>query len=163
MRASYFGTQRSTRNRHGAEVYGGSSLTVARGGLEVLERLTTDRGVHRAIAQAAAYHDAALQSFAGMFASRCNYDIAEGHDQAGQAHSGVLEQSWRLGGASGAEIAALEAFRDDPSRTVVRTSTTELHRADVALPGGATLYYSGIDSHLGPIVKYAEVDPDDRA
>ena len=163
LRASYFGTQRSTRNRHGAEVYGGSSLTVARGGLEVLERLTTDRGVHRAIAQAAAYHEAAIESFAGMFASRCNYDIAEGHDQAGQAYSGVLEQSWRLGGASGAEVAALEAFRDDPSRTMVRTSTTELHRADVSLPEGATLYYSGVDPHLGPIVKYAEVHVDDRA
>jgi len=163
LRTSYFGTQRTTLNRHGHEVYGGSSLTVARGGLDVLERLTTDRGVHRAIAQAAAYHAAALESFAGMFASRCNYDIAEGHDEAGQAHSGVLEQSWRLGGASGAEVAALEAFRSDPSRTTVRTSTTELHRADAALPDGATLYYSGVDPHLGPIVKYAEVHADDRA
>ena len=58
---------------------------------------------------------------------------------------------------------ALEVFRSDPSRTSVRTSTTELHRADAALPDGATLYYSGVDPHLGPIVKYAEVHADDRA
>jgi hypothetical protein len=163
QRTSYFGTQRTTRNRHGHEVYGGSSLTLARGGLDGLAPLTTDAGVQRAIAQAAAYHAAALESFDGMFASRCNYDIAEGRDAAGADHSGVLEQSWRLGGASGAEVAALEAFRDDPSRTTVRASTTELHRSDVALPAGATLYYSGVDPHLGPIVKYAEVDADARA
>jgi len=163
QRTSYFGTQRTTRNRHGHEVYGGSSLTLARGGLEGLDPLTTDRGVRRAIMQAAAYHAAALESFDGMFASRCNYDIAEGRDATGAEHSGVLEQSWRLGGASGAEVAALEALRDDPARTMVRASTTELHRSDVALPAGATLYYPGIDPHLGPIVKYAEVHVDDRA
>ena len=163
QRTSYFGTQRTTRNRHGHEVYGGSSLTLARGGLDGLARLTTDAGVQRAIAQAAAYHAAALELFDGMFASRCNYDIAEGRDATGADHSGVLEQSWRLGGASGAEVAALEAFRDDPSRTTVHASTTEVHRSDVALPIGATLYYSGVDPHLGPIVKYAEVHGDARA
>jgi len=163
QRTSYFGTQRTTCNRHGHQVYGGSSLTLARVGLDGLAPLTHDVGVQRAIAQAAAYHAAALESFDGMFASRCNYDIAEGRDATGADHSGVLEQSWRLGGASGAEVAALEAFRDDPSRTTVRASTTELHRSDVALPAGATLYYSGVDPHLGPIVKYAEVDADARA
>ena len=163
VRTSYFGTQRTTRNRHGDEVYGGSSLTVARGGLDALERLTDDPGVHRAIAQAATYHAAALATFAGFFASRCNYDVAEGRDVAGATHAGVLEQSWRLGGASGAEVAALEVFQRDPTRTAVRTSTTELHRADVPVPDGATVYYAGTDPHLGPIVKYAEVHADGRA
>jgi hypothetical protein len=163
LRTSYFGTQRTTLNRHGHEVYGGSSLTVARGGLDVLERLTTDRGVHRAIAQAAAYHAAALESFAGMFASRCNYDIAEGHDEAGQA---IRVCSSNRGGSAVRAVPRSRRsrrFRSDPSRTTVRTSTTELHRADAALPDGATLYYSGVDPHLGPIVKYAEVHADDRA
>ena len=164
LRTSYFGTQRTTLNRHGHEVYGGSSLTVARGGLDVLERLTTDarrpsrdraggclpRGCPRVVRR---HVRVALQLRHRRRPRR----------QAGQAHSGVLEQSWRLGGASGAEVAALEAFRSDPSRTTVRTSTTELHRADAALPDGATLYYSGVDPHLGPIVKYAEVHADDRA
>jgi len=163
LQTSYFGTQRTTPNRHGAEVYGGSSLTVARGGLDALERLTDDPGVHRALAQAATYHAAALASFAGFFASRCNYDVAEGRDAAGTTYSGVLEQSWRLGGASGAEIAALEVLHRDPARTAVRTSTTELHRADVTVPDGATVYYAGTDPHLGPIVKYAEVHADARA
>jgi hypothetical protein len=98
-----------------------------------------------------------------MFASRCNYDIAEGHDQPARPIPGCSSNRGASAVRAVPRSRRSRRFRDDPSRTVVRTSTTELHRADVALPGGATLYYSGIDPHLGPIVKYAEVDPDDRA
>ena len=162
LQASYFGTQRLTPNRLGKQVYGGSSLTVARGGLDRLSVVTEDVGVQRAIRQATVYHVAALECFSGMFASRCNYDVAEGVDAAGRHWSGVLEQSWRMGGASGAEVAALQALADDPSRQIVRASTTELHRADVAVPGSAIVLFDGVDDHLGPIVKYAEVHGDER-
>ena len=162
--ASYFGTQHNTRNRHGQQVYGGSSLTVARGGFDVLEAMTAgDADVRRAIGLARTYHAAALDCFAGMFASRCNYDVVQGRDARGRLVAGVLEQSWRIGGASGAEVAALQVMRDDPSRQVVRASTIEVHAADAVVPEGATLYFRGIDDHLGPITKYAEVHADDDA
>jgi hypothetical protein len=73
---------------------------------------------------------------------------------------GVLEQSWRIGGASGAEVAALEALNDDPALQGVRASTTEVHGPDVPVPDGAILYFSGVDDHLGPITKYAELHRD---
>jgi len=161
--ASYIGTQRSTRSRHGHEVYGGSAIEVMRGGFDALDRLTLDDGARGAIARARAYHEAALACYAGMFASRCNYDVAEGCDARGRQCLGVLEQSWRLGGASGAEIAALEALNDDPALQTVRASTTEVHAPDVVVPDGATLYYSGVDDRLGPITKYAQVHRDARS
>ena len=92
-----------------------------------------------------------------MFASRCNYDVAEGCDASGRQYIGVLEQSWRIGGASGAEVAALQALKDDPTLQTVCASTTEVHGPGVAVPEGAILYFSGVDDHLGPITKYAEL------
>ena len=74
LRASYIGTQRTTRSRHGKEVYGGSSIQVVRGGFDALEPLTLEDGARRAIAMARAYHESALTCFAGMLASRSNYD-----------------------------------------------------------------------------------------
>jgi len=160
LRASYVGTQRTTRSRNGKEVYGGSSIKATRGGFEALERLLLEDGARRAIAIARAYHEAALACFEGMFASRSNYDTVEGQDASGRRRLGVLEQSWRLGGASGAEVAALEALHDDPALQTVRASTTEVHGSNVPIPEGATLYFAGADDRLGPIVKYAQVHRD---
>jgi hypothetical protein len=159
MQAAYFGTQRLTRNAHDQAVYGGSSLTVVRGGFDALERVAAgDAQLARAVAMAKAYHDAALDCFAGMFASRCNYDVVQGVDARGQTVAGVLEQSWRIGGASGAEVAALEAMQADASLDVVRASTVEVHGSQAAVPDGATVYYAGDDPHVGRITKYAQVD-----
>jgi hypothetical protein len=160
LRASYIGTQSITRSRHGKEVYGGSAIEVARGDFDALQPLALEDGARRATALACAYHEAALACFGGMFASRSNYDIAEGRDAAGRQCIGVLEQSWRIGGASGAEVAALEALNDDPALLTVRASTTEVHGPNVPIPEGATLYFSGVDNHLGPITKYAQVHRD---
>ena len=158
MRVSYFGTQRTTPNRYGHEVYGGSSLTVVRGDLDALESVVGDDAeLRRAISLARCYHTAALSSLAGMYASRCNYDVAHGHDALGRPLTGVLEQSWRLGGASGAEIAALEAMRDDAMLDIVHASTVEVHGPLFVPPEGAKVYYAGVDPLVGPITKYAEV------
>jgi len=157
--ASYFGTQRTTLNRHGQEVYGGSSITVVRGGFDALEqRIGDDADVRRALALARIYHSAALACFAGMFASRCNYDVIQGRDAGGRPLAGVLEQSWRLGGASGAELLALQALRDDPALDTVRACTVEAHGALRAPPAGATVFYAGVDPHVGPITKYALIE-----
>lgn len=154
---SYCGTQHLTRNNRGDTVYGGSSLTLSRGNFDTLLRLGLEHQARTAIAQARIYHDAAVTSFPGMFASRCNYDIAQGVDDAGHWRSGVLEQSWRIGGASGAEIAALKAFRDDPALDVVCASTTEIYGANPDIPRDADIYCQTVDAWVGPITKFSRI------
>jgi hypothetical protein len=158
LRASYCGVQRLTTNHHGEQVYGGSDLTIARGGFDRLLKLSLAREVVSAIDQARAYHMAAMTSFRGMFASRCNYDVAQGVDSEGQRCSGVLEQSWRVGGASAAELAALEAFRADRSLDVVLASTTEVYSTG-AVPDDAVVYFRGVDEHAGAMTKYVRIEP----
>ena len=155
--ATYYGTQRLTTNNRGEEVYGGSALTVVRGGFEELLRIAPAPEIRTAIDQARTYHDAALQCFPGLFASRCNYDVAQGTDENGCWYSGVLEQSWRVGGASGAEIAALQAFRADPALPVVRACTVEVYGENPPVPPDACVYFSGDDAHVGPITKYSRL------
>jgi hypothetical protein len=125
--ASYCGTQRLTPDNAGEAVYGGSELLVARGGFEALAGLGLPEEARLAVEQARIYDAAAADCFAGMFASRRNYDVARGLDAEGRWRSGVLEQSWRIGGASGAEVAALEAFRAEPALRAVRAATVELY------------------------------------
>ncbi|MEN3366431.1 MAG: hypothetical protein V7606_3705, partial [Burkholderiales bacterium] len=159
LKATYYGTQRLTVNNHGDEVYGGSRLVVMRGDFDALLRIELASDTRIAVEQAGTYHAAAIASFPGMFASRCNYDIAQGFGNDGQWHSGVLEQSWRIGGASGAEIAALEAFRADPSLEVVCASTTEVYGANPVVPQDAVIVYQGDDERTGRLTKYSRLEP----
>jgi hypothetical protein len=156
---SYHGTQRLTRNHHGYEVYGGSDLVVVRGGFDELLAMPLEARVRTAVEQALTYHHAALRHFKGMFASRSNYDVVCGSDADGRPHAGVLEQSWRIGGASAAEIAALRAFRADPSLGCVRASTHELYGDEGSVPQGAWVYFDGVDPVVGRLCKYALVEP----
>ena len=71
----------------------------------------------------------------------------------------MLEQSWRIGGASGAEIAALLAFRADPALQAVRASTVERYGACEPPPAPATVLFHGTDPSVGTITKYALVEP----
>jgi hypothetical protein len=158
LTATYCGTQYLARNNHGAEVYGGSTLTVVRGDFDVLKRRDLAPEVRHVIAQAGAYHAFALAAFPSMFASRCNYDVVTGSDGEGRHCSGVLEQSWRAGGASGAEIAALEAFQADPALDVVTASTTEIYGEGVKVPPDAVVYFNGVDEHVGRLTKYARLE-----
>lgn len=158
--ASYYGVQRLTANNAGEDVYGGSDLSILRGDFDVLSRTHLPPNVRIAVDQACRYHAAALACFPGMFASRCNYDIAQGVDTNGNRYSGVLEQSWRAGGASGAEVAALEAFMQDPSLEAVRASTVELYGETHRLPEDAVVYFRGIDECVGPMIKYARIEKD---
>src|SRR5262249_57418451 len=92
-----------------------------RGGWKALDGLALPDGLRLAVAQARRY-DEATSAYPGFAASRRNYDIAEGIDAAGRPRSGVLEASWRVGGATGAEIIALTAFKQDPSLHVIDVS-----------------------------------------
>lgn len=155
--ASYCGTQSTTPNHRGDDVYGGSELTIALGDYDALLTLDLPEATRTAVHQARVYDRAARACFPGLLASRCNYDVAQGRDAAGQWRSGVLEQSWRIGGASGAEIAALQAFKDHPGWRWVRASTHECHAEHVAVPPGARRHYDGVDPLAGRLVKYAQV------
>ncbi|MGH8815342.1 MAG: DUF3182 family protein [Achromobacter pestifer] len=154
IRITYAGTQRTTCNRDGTDVYGGSDLVVARGGFDALRRVGLDDKLQHAIAQAQRYHGAMRDAYPAFFASRCNYDVVQGLDRQGAWHSGVLEQSWRLGGATPAELVALEAFAQDPSLDVVRASSHEVH-GEHEPPSGAVVHYRDIDPHWGLMTKYS--------
>jgi hypothetical protein len=157
--AAYCGTQHTTINNHGAEVYGGSELRVVRGGFSSLLALDLPKDERLAIAQARIYDDAADRCFPDFFASRRNYDVVQGIDAQGRRRSGVLEQSWRLGGATGAEIAALELFRADERLQTVRAITREVYGAAEELPANATVYFRGIDPRVGALTKFALAEP----
>ena len=157
MVASYHGTQCLTRDHRGEQVYGGSSLHVVRGDFDVLLALDLPDRVRLAITQARRYDSAADQVFPGFVASRRNYDVAQGLNGRGTWRSGVLEQSWRIGGASGAEVAALEAFQADPGLTSVHASTHEVY-GELELPSNAILSYRGDDPEVGRIVKFTTVE-----
>jgi hypothetical protein len=162
LRISYVGHQRLTANPHGALVYGGSDLEVIRGGFDALlaEPLEPRRRV--AVEQAMRYHESAFRCFDGLFASRCNYDVAQGTDDEGRWRSGVLEQSWRIGGASGAEIAAMRALVDDPARQRVRASTHEVYGGVGSAPAGAWILFDGSDPAVGRLTKFVQVAPDEH-
>jgi Protein of unknown function (DUF3182) len=155
---TYCGLQRLTTDNGGAEVYGGSDLVVVRGDYDTLLEIDLTPDARFAVRQARSYDAAAAEEFPGLIASRRNYDVAHVLDSDGQRHCGVLEQSWRIGGATPAEIAALEAFRAAPALRVVRASCTELYGASRPPAPDAWVYFRGVDDHVGSLTKYAMVE-----
>lgn len=156
MCIAYYGTQTAVRDRQGMEAYGGSDLFVVRGTLaELLDGdLAPD---HRdAVAKAHVYDRFIAQAYPGFYASRRNYDVIAGTDRDGLRCSGVLEQSWRVGGATPAELAAIDAFQRDPALRSVAASTREQY-ALVAPPSDAQVYFAGDDARVGPLTKYRMV------
>ncbi len=158
LMTSYVGTQRLTRDNAGEEVYGGTSLLLARGDYGELLALDVGGVAREAVAKARVYEAAAYAAYAGFFASRRNYDVACGRDRRGNETCGVLEQSWRIGGASGIELAALMRFRADPDVVAVRASSFEVYGGGVEAPAHARVYFSGEDDELGRMLKYTVVD-----
>jgi hypothetical protein len=157
--ATYHGTQSVTTDNFGAPAYGGSDLTVVRGGYPALLSCGLSPTACEAITRARIYDAAASTCFPGFFASRRNYDVAEGREESGTRCCGVLEQSWRIGGASGAEIAALEAFAADPTLTRAHTATVEVYGESEGPPAGSTVYFRGMDESVGLITKYSVAYP----
>jgi len=155
--ATYHGASGFTTDNRGEAVYGGFDLVVARGDFDALLGLDLSDEARLAVSQAHIYDRAAMELFPGLLASRRNYDIAGGLDPRGQRRCGVLEQSWRMGGASGAEIAALEAFRAEPTLDAIRASTLEAY-GESAPPPNATVYFRGVDERVGPMTKYTIVE-----
>ena len=153
---SYCGEQYLTQDGHGEEVYGGSDLLVVPGYYEDLLKLDLPDDVRLAIEQAQVFDAAADEAYPGFYASRRNYDIAQGLGSDGQRRSGVLEQSWRMGGASSAEVAALQSFINHPGLTAIHVSSVETY-LDQALPADAIEVYRGPAENSDFLLKYVTV------
>jgi hypothetical protein len=153
---AYHGTQRSVTNNHGVSVYGGSHLICVRGGWAELENLQMKAEARLAITQARTYDRNATQ-YPGFLASRRNYDVGQGVDGHGQWRSGVFEASWRSGGASTAELAALTAFAADPSLRVVEVTSVKHFGEPRKPPPGAAVHFCGNDPDDGPLMRYTVV------
>jgi hypothetical protein len=159
---SYYGRQRMTQDNEGQSVYGGSDLTLARGNFDaLLAKTSPPPALGLAIEQARRYHKAVIDCFPGFFASRVNYDVAQGVGGGGTWRSGVLEQSWRVGGATGAEMVAIESFWGDPALERMRVSCFEAYGAAATIPADAQVHYRGIDKKTGHLTKYALQKPYD--
>jgi hypothetical protein len=159
---SYWGRQVTTPDHQGGSAYGGSTLHLVRGGFDALLATALPGPVRDAVTQSFRYDEAASRAFPGLIASRRNYDVIQGRDSAGHSRSAVLEQSWRLGGASSAEILGVEAFLADPALQAVTASSREIYGEPGRLPDGAAIIFSGDDPQVGLLTKYAviETEPD---
>jgi len=153
---SYCGDQYLTKDGQGEQVYGGSNLLVVRGDYDDLLELEVPDDVRLAIRQAQVFDRAADEAYPGFYASRRNYDIAQGVDSNGKPRSGVLEQSWRMGGASSAEVAALQSFVNDPGMRAIRVSSVETY-SDQPLPADAIEVYRGPAQNSDFLLKYVTV------
>jgi hypothetical protein len=153
---SYCGDQYLTKDGQGEQVYGGSNLLVVRGDYDDLLELELPDDVQLAIRQAQVFDRAADEAYPGFYASRRNYDIAQGVDSNGKQRSGVLEQSWRMGGASSAEVAALQSFVNDPGMRAIRVSSVETY-SDQPLPADAIEVYRGPAQNSDFLLKYVTV------
>ena len=158
LKVSYYGTQRTVRDNEGRPVYGGSDLVCVRGDWKVLAALPMPAAVGAAVAAAWRY-DQAAEEFPGFMASRRNYDVGQGIGVDGRARSGVFEPSWRIGGASRAELAALAALAGDPSLQIVRASHVEKFGKDCQAPADAIVDFQGDDPEEGPLLRYTLVKP----
>ena len=70
----------------------------------------------------------------------------------------MLEQWGRRGGASGAELGAVETMLADPALVAVRARCVERYGDGVLPPPGATLYYADVDARVGRLTKYTVVE-----
>lgn len=155
LRATYYGKQCLTKDGQGLDAYGGSDLVVARGDYEPLLRLVLTPEVRLAIDKARVY-DAAAKEFPASSPPGGTMTSPRVSNE-GRRWSGVLEQSWKIGGASSAEVGALEAFRADPKLRAVRASCVEAYGEHEA-PPNALLNFRGIDDRVGAITKYTLVE-----
>ena len=152
---TYYGRQQFTNDATGRCAYGGSTLVCVRGGWDALNRLDVTPAIRTAMEQAQTYDAASVEY--DLIASRRNYDVGQGFDADGRWRSGVFEQGWRVGGASGAEALALEALRRDPQLDVVHAATVQAYGNDLEAPPAALIHFRGEDGDSGPMLRYSVV------
>jgi len=155
---SYWGTQRTTVNNSGETAYGGSRLNIVREGFDNVVSIAPNEDVKRAVEAAQAFDRAAPESYPELFASRRNYDVAIGRDQRGQQHCGVLDQSWRIGGTSGVEIAAIQIFKERPAVKLIKGSSVNVYGHHAGSPDGAIVHFDDVDAEFGPMLMYTIIE-----
>ncbi|RZN33897.1 DUF3182 family protein [Bradyrhizobium sp. Leo121] len=159
---TYCGRQRVTTNNENRPAYGGSDLICVRGGWDALYQLPMGHAVRVGVEKARVY-DEATNAYAGFMASRRNYDVGLGLDVNGNYGSGVFESSWRAGGATGAEVAALAEFMRDSSVEIVEASHVEEFGRDLEPPPEALTSIRLDDPQDGPMIRYTVVRRIERA
>lgn len=138
---SYYG-RKFEQTVAGRRIYGGTRLTMIRGGIRALYA-RTNGDLHTAVGQAATVYEA--YSCFNPILSRINLDVLQGYSPDGQFLSGVIDQSLRVAGATPAELLAIEALIVDPSRSEVSAQSTVLHNPVDHVPANGEEYfdYSG--------------------
>lgn len=162
VRMSYCGIQHNLTLPCGTSAYAGSELFCVRGGMDVLQEARLPHRARLAITQAWHFHRSAQRHFPGLLISRANYDVIVGTTLDGAPRSGVLEQSWRIGGASGAEIEAVRLLAEDPRRTRAAVRTVECYDSSPPPPGAWVTYRRGSTAAdpTEPQLKYVQVMDD---
>ena len=150
---SYVGTQGLTPDNSGQDVYGGSILRCILDEPAALTSLDMTPHERQAVTLAMRYDAAVSQAYPSLIASRRNYDIALGQSAAGAWRAGVLEQSWRAGGASIAEACALLHFAHHPDCREIRAYTQERYGPAPAQPDNGDIVFHGQDSLVGWLTK----------
>jgi len=157
IRISYFGTQRMTTDNYNRPAYGGTRFCAVPGGWSDLTGWLKDHAARRIIEAGRRYDDMAGEIL-NLVASRKNYDVLVGTDSRGKRKIGVLEQSWRWGGASSAEILAVAAFRENPSLAAVQASSHEVFGRTEPAVAADLICFAGEDPEEGPMTKYAKLE-----
>ncbi|CAM4017716.1 DUF3182 family protein [Bordetella muralis] len=150
---SYVGTQGLTQDNNGQDVYGGSILRCILDEPAALTSLDMTQNERHAVNLAMRYDAAVSQAYPSLIASRRNYDIALGQSMTGTWRAGVLEQSWRAGGASIAEASALLHLAHHPDCREISAYTQERYGPASEQPDPGDLVFHGQDSQVGWLTK----------
>lgn len=139
---SYIGQQHQTTNLQQESVYGGTSLLLVRGGFQQLLRLSGMKRIEHLLEMTMSYENNISQAFPQLYASRRNYDVIVGKNARGHYKTGVLEHSWRFGGASIAEILAIRTLQLHPELQHTHAWTRERYLNDVSSVENSPHLYS---------------------
>jgi len=154
---SYLGRQYTSHDKDGSVAYAGSRLHMVRGGWDTLLNQLQSPVAHRIVENARRYDEAARQHL-GLVASRRNYDVLVGPITENGVRCGVLEQSWRVGGASPAEVLAIEKLTQDETVIAVQAMVRETQDQKPAFKEKDFIVYAGDDDFGRPLHKYARIE-----
>lgn len=155
-RFSYIGMQFTTVDLHGRNVYGGSDLWMERGDLQRLQACVPSRHAREVIGTVIRFDALVRRAYPQVLVSRCNYDVAVG--LAPRRCVAVLEQSWRVGGASTAEVSGADALLQHPEVDHVRSQSCEDYGRAAIPPPGAEVYWRGRSNDGQQMTKYSVVN-----
>jgi Protein of unknown function (DUF3182) len=60
-------------------------------------------------------------------------------------------------------VEALQRFAGDPELYAIRAASFEIYGEGVTSPPEATVFFRGVDEHVGPLTKYVIVQAYDNA